>query len=249
MDRFRELASKCDHVTAMVKRKEWDVTLLAGRPKTLRVYTTEANAIHERLRTLCNGTDYRSTPADSLSLPEIDETDLLVIHTIHQADRLYAELDRFARKVRRWILLRSTGTYGGMGEPSGPGLLSAMRRYMREHPEWSVIEHKAEQYGYTLLSRDPTDKPDLPSMPRMAWNYAKALAKHQLSGAKTARRETIDARLDTCSLCPQRTANRCSVCGCFLDEGPNERDGKVLWPESACPLGQWFEETPLEATP
>jgi hypothetical protein len=242
MDRFRELASKCDHVTAMVKRKEWDVTLLAGRPKTLRIYTTEPNAVHEKLKTICNGTNYRSTAADSLSVSEIDETDLLVIHTVHQADRLYAELDRFAPKVRRWILLRSTGTYGETGEPDGPGLFPAMRRYLREHPEWSVIEHTADQYGYTLLSRDSADKPELPSMPKMAWNYAKALARHQLTGAKTARQKTIDARLDACSLCPQRTANRCSVCGCFLDEGPNERDGKVIWPESVCPLGNWFEE-------
>lgn len=249
MDRFRELASKCEHVTAMVKRREWDVALLAGRPKALRVYTTEPNPVHEKLRSLCNGTDYRSTSADLLSLSEIEETDLLVIHTVHQADRLYAELDRFAPKVRRWIFLRSTGMYGELGEPSGPGLLPAMRRYLRERPEWSVIEHKPEQYGYTLWSRDPADKPDLPSLPKMAWNYAKALAKHQLAGAKTARQETIDARFDTCSLCPQRTANRCSVCGCFLDDGPNERDGKVLWPESACPLGQWFEEPSQEATP
>jgi hypothetical protein len=242
MDRFRELASKCNHVTAMVKRKEWDVTLLAGRPNTLRVYTTEPNAVHEKLKTICNGTDYKSIPGDSLSVSEIEETDLLVIHTVHQADHLYAELERFAPKVRRWILLRSTGVYGEIGEPEGPGLFPAMRRYLRAHPEWSVIEHNADQYGYTLLSRDPADKPELPSMPKMAWNYAKALARHQLSGAKATRQETIDARLDACSLCPQRTGNRCSVCGCFLDEGPNERDGKVLWPESVCPLGKWYEE-------
>ncbi len=40
---------------------------------------------------------------------------------------------------------------------------------------------------------------------------------------------------------PQRTDNRCFVCGCFLDVGPNERDGKALWDESECPLGTWAE--------
>jgi hypothetical protein len=51
----------------------------------------------------------------------------------------------------------------------------------------------------------------------------------------------IEARLNLCMICPQRTDNRCSVCGCFLDVGPNERDGKALWDESEYPLGYWAE--------
>lgn len=243
MPRFRELASKCEHITAMVKQKEFDVTLLAGHPKVLRVYTLEPAAIHKHLAKLCGDlVDYKSQHIDWMTLDDIEETDLLVIHSIHQADRLYAELSRFGHRVRHYILLRSTGAYGEIGEPSGPGLFPAMRKYMREHPEWSVVEHDEDDYGYTILSRDITDKKKLPPLTKMVWNYTKALLKHAAAGIKTARIETIESRLDICALCTQRTLNRCAVCGCFLDEGPRERDGKVLWPESVCNLGEWFEE-------
>ena len=239
MPRFSELASKCQHVTAMVKQKEFAVTLLAGRPKVLRVYTSEPSPIHERLAAVANGTDYGWKNVDWLTLDDVEETDLLVIHSIHQADRLYAELSKFAPRVRRWILLRSTGLYAENGEGGGPVLLPAMRTFMRENPEWSVIEHNMVDCGYTILGRDPADKPKLPSLPRMAWNYAKAIAKHQATGAKLASEAKIEARLNVCMTCPQRTDNRCSVCGCFLDVGPNERDGKAVWDESECPLGNW----------
>ena len=74
----------------------------------------------------------------------------------------------------------------------------------------------------------------------MAWNYAKAIATHVASGGALASDEEIGRRLEVCQLCPQRTGgNRCSVCGCYLDEGPDGREGKALWLESECPIGRW----------
>jgi hypothetical protein len=108
-----------------------------------------------------------------------------------------------------------------------------------EHPQLSVIVHNQVDCGYTLLGCDPADKPKLPFIPRMARNYAKAIAKHQATGAKLAGEAEIESRLNVCVTCPQRTENRCSVCGCFLDAGPNERDGKAVWDDSECPLGNW----------
>ena len=70
-----------------------------------------------------------------------------------------------------------------------------MRQFMRENPEWSVIEHNMVDFGYTLLGCDPADKPNLPSLPRMAWNDAKTIAKHQTTGAKLASEAKIEARL------------------------------------------------------
>ena len=236
MRKFRELASKCRHVTAMVKQKEFDVTLLAGRPKVLRVYTSEPSNVHKHLATLANGIEYTSTAIDWLTLDDIEETDLLVIHSIHQAERLYAELSKFGRRVRRWILLRSTGAYGEAGEPNGPGLFPAMRKYIQENPKWSVIEHNKIDFGYTLLSCNPADKQK--SYDKIIWSHAKTLAKHYLSG-RTAKPQIIEARLSKCATCIYRTHNRCSICNCTLDEG----DARAVWPDSFCSLGEWFEET------
>jgi hypothetical protein len=48
----------------------------------------------------------------------------------------------------------------------------------------------------------------------------------------------LERRLETCSLCDQRTDDRCTVCGCHLAE-------KASWRSSECPLGKWqkVEET------
>jgi hypothetical protein len=80
----------------------------------------------------------------------------------------------------------------------------------------------------------------------MAWNFAKALAAHAASGRKTADEATVEARLAVCATCPQRTGNRCSACGCYLDVRPDGGDGKAIWPESECSLGYW--PAPIEET-
>lgn len=86
----------------------------------------------------------------SLDVPQIEPTDMLVIDTVHHADRLTAELERFAPSVKRWIVLRGTGAFGQKAEGgNGPGLLVGLRRYMEAHPEWFPIYHTSEQYGLT----------------------------------------------------------------------------------------------------
>ncbi len=90
-----------------------------------------------------------------------------------------------------------------------------------------------------MISRNAADKPSLPSLPRMAWNYSKAIAAHVATGAKSATEDVFNARLDVCALCEQRVDNRCSVCGCYLDESPAGTSGKAIWEESECPLGRW----------
>lgn len=224
--------------------------LAAGRPKTLIVYQTEPDPLLRRVHAAivaeqkeseqqpnrdrrCIATYTTHEGADSLSVDSIEETDLLAIHTVHHADRLYAELQRHGGRVRRWILLMSTQAFGERAEGSeGPGLLPAMRRWMQERPEWSVIYHTDRQYGLTLLSRDPADKPKLPSKIKMAANLAKSLAAHVADGAGKASQEQFEARLAVCSLCDQRRDDRCVVCGCFIDK-------KAAMRSSVCPLGKW----------
>jgi cytochrome c553 len=72
----------------------------------------------------------------------------------------------------------------------------------------------------------------LPSTITMAANFAKALAAHVADGREKADQEVYEARLTTCSVCDQRTDNRCAACGCHLDQ-------KAAWRSSECPLGKW----------
>lgn len=250
-DKIRDLASQVSRVTAIVKRREWDVFLLAGRPDHYHSYQTELDALPAIVADVVQRTETnprarrrvktysRTGITGSDQVTAIEPTDLLVIDGVHHADHLYKELTKFAPAVSRWILLRGTAMAGEISEDqTGPGLLPAMRRYMREHPEWSVIYHTATQFGLTLLSKLAADKPPLPSVITMAANFAKALAAHVMDGVEKATPEELHARLERCSICEQRRDDRCTACGCFTAV-------KAAWRSSDCPLGRW----PQSGTP
>jgi hypothetical protein len=157
---------------------------------------------------------------------------MLFIDTRHTRDQLVAELARHAGKVSRWIVLHDTQIFGEKGEDGGPGLLVGLREFMTAHPEWSVIYHTQANNGLTVISRDHRDKPVLPSGLQMAANFAKALAAHVMDGLHKVDADTLVSRLGTCTMCDQRTDNRCAVCGCFCHE-------KASLASSVCPLGKW----------
>jgi hypothetical protein len=230
--KLRDLAAQCAHVTEFGMRHGVStVALLAGQPKRFVSYDLKHDPIAEVLRKQPGNTDFEFRRGDSLSV-DIDETDLLFIDTRHTADQLWAELDRHAGKVRRWIVLHDTQIFGEHGEDGGPGLLPALRRFLQANPEWSVVYHTQANHGLTVISRDLRDKPALPGKLHMAANFAKAIAGHIADGAAKVDRETLERRLETCSLCDQRTDDRCAVCGCYLAE-------KASWRSSDCPLGKW----------
>lgn len=241
-DKIRELASQVSRIVAVVKRREWDVFLLAGRPDHLHVYQTEVDPLSNLVADVVQRTEvnpraprrvktYSRTPSHQIA--EMEHSDLLVIDAVHHGDVLYQQLIDFAPRVSRWILLRGTALAGETSEDrTGPGLLPALRRYMREHPEWSVVYHTATQYGLTLISKLNADKPQLPGVITMAANFAKALAEHVADHLEKVTPDELHARLERCSICDQRRDDRCTACGCFTAV-------KAAWRSSDCPLGRW----------
>lgn len=243
--KIRELAGQAQHVTAIVKRREWDVFLLAGRPDDVVIYTTERDPLHAVLHHTVERTEVRPdalrrikhyTVHDSLGLAlihQIEPTDLLCLDTIHSAEQLTKELAAYAPQVRRRIVLRGTQAFGERAEGTdGPGLLVALRQYLRQHPEWSVIYHSPRQYGLTVISRDPADKPKLPGVITLAKNFAKAVAEHVADGLTHVTPAQLESRLQACTICDQRNGDRCAVCGCYSQP-------KAAMRSSDCPLGRW----------
>lgn len=230
--KLRELASQCDRVTEFGMRHGVStVAILAGQPKRFVTYDQNSDPIFERLHNVQGKTLFQFQAADILQI-DIDETDMLFIDTRHTRDQLTAELARHAGKVSRWIVLHDTQIFGETGEDGGPGLLVGLREFMTAHPEWSVVYHTQANHGLTVISRNHRDKPVLPSTLQMAANFAKALAAHVMDGLDKVAPDTLVSRLGICTLCDQRTDNRCAVCGCFCEE-------KAGWASSVCPLGKW----------
>lgn len=66
------------------------------------------------------------------------------------------------------IVLHDRQSFSERGADGGPGLLAALRAFLREFPEWSVVYHTPANHGLTVISRDPRDKPALPDRITMA---------------------------------------------------------------------------------
>jgi hypothetical protein len=234
---LRELASGCDVVIEFgVRRSVSTTALLAGQPRRFVSYKLYEDPATSALQQRRGDTEFISRIGDSLAI-EPEACDLLFIDTRHTAVQLAGELQRHAPHVRRWIALHDTQIYGERGEDGGPGLLPALRQFVKEHPEWSVVSHTQANHEFTVLGRDPRDKPKLPGMVTLATNFSKALAAHVADGLQKVSSGLLQTRLELCTLCPQRVDNRCSVCGCFLEE-------KAAWRSSECPLGKWPMEAP-----
>jgi len=230
---LRRLAAESEHVTEFgVRHGVSTVALLAGRPKRMASYDmTKYPEVDALGRLAGDAVDFRFVLGDSLSV-DIEETDLLFIDTKHTANQLLGELSRHAPKVRRRIAMHDTQIFGETGDDGGPGLLPALRLFMRQNPEWSVVEHHLHNYGFTVISRDPRDKKALPGKIAMAANLAVAIAKHVADGLSEVPAAVLDSRLEICTLCDQRTDDRCGACGCFLA-------AKAGMATSECPLGKW----------
>jgi hypothetical protein len=84
---------------------------------------------------------------------DIDTTDLLFIDTFHSGIQLWEELTRHHRSVRRWIVLHDTITFGETGENGEPGLMSAVKSFVTEFPQWSIVAEYLNNNGLTVLGR------------------------------------------------------------------------------------------------
>ncbi|HJT33857.1 MAG TPA: DUF6171 family protein, partial [Pirellulales bacterium] len=252
LPKLAELAAQCGHVTEFSGRRESTVGLLCGLLKsevgsvkfedrtlqtsnlklpTLVSHNTERDRLLQTLLEKFPGT-LSLKQTDSPAIERIEPTDLLFLDTQHTAARLSEELAKFAGAVRRYIVVHDTAMYGETGEDAGPGVLVALRNFMRQQPQWSVLYHTAEQYGLTVIGCDPADKPKLPGKVTLAVNFAKALAEHVADGGQKAELAVVEERLLVCTTCEHRNEGNCSVCGCGLAI-------KASWRSSECPLGKW----------
>jgi hypothetical protein len=229
---LRDLASDCKHITEISKRKESFVAFAAAKPKTLVSHNIEPHSLMDYMEAILPGTKIQRTTLTTELVEPIEKTDLLFIDTRHTFGVMTNELKKHASSVRRYIVARGTGSNGERGEDGGPGILFALREFMKENPEWSVITHRTNQYGMTVLGRLKKDKPKLPSKIKMAKNFALAVKDHIKTGSESASKEVVEDRLSLCSICEFRNDDQCSLCGCFLAK-------KASWAESNCPIGKW----------
>jgi glycosyltransferase involved in cell wall biosynthesis len=147
------LARQCDHVTEMGTRTGISTTaLLFAQPERLVCYDKVKLAAVNRLEAVAGRTDFRFHQADVLEV-DIEETELLFIDTWHVCEQLKEELRLHAGKVRRYIVLHDTTTFGEQGEMEGRrGLWPAVEEFLAEG-HFCLRERLENNNGLTVLER------------------------------------------------------------------------------------------------
>jgi hypothetical protein len=154
MPTLMRLAIQCDHVTEMgVRSGASTAAFLAAQPKRLVSYDINKFTRYEALCRLVPDTDFTFVQADVLKAT-IEHTDMLFIDTLHTYGQLSEELLRHSDKVRKFIVMHDTTTYGEHGEiPGSQGLWLAVQEFMIRHNRWVIRTHYKNNNGLTVLER------------------------------------------------------------------------------------------------
>ena len=215
-----ELATHCEKITEFVYwPKPANVGLAAGLKAagTFTSYSPHGNYQWLGL-TLLMGDRFKTVGERPSNVTAIDDTDLLFIDTEHTADALMPLLERHHGKVRKYLVVHCTETFGERGDaPGRPGVMHALRAFCKNHPEWVVKRHDRNNNGLMVLSRCPEDVKELPSLWRKAMNYTAAMARHLANGSKVVPLEVLEERQGHCAVCEERALDACAACGCPLE--------------------------------
>ena len=167
---LRSLASRAKHVTELCQHSGNSTTgLLAAQPERLVTYDFTDRPQTRALGQVSGKTAFLfAIVPNSVDAVTIDATDLLFVDSRHTQDVLLKELTKHSAKVNHWIAMHDTEVFGVRGEDGGPGLLSALRQFLDEHPEWFVYSHAKNNNGFTVISKIPEEKPPKKILP---WGY------------------------------------------------------------------------------
>lgn len=169
LETLKKYGSECEHITEMGVR--WGASTLAfiqANPKKLVSYdikpTIESDTIINESKKYLN---HHFIIGDTLSV-SIEQTDLLFIDTLHTYNQLFSELNLHADKVRKYIILHDTTTFGRIDEQiyehasqliktretTKKGLRTAMEDFLNENENWVILEDKTNNNGLTILHKN-----------------------------------------------------------------------------------------------
>lgn len=147
------LAKQCQHITEFGTHVGHSTTAwLIARPAVLVCYDVARRPEVDVLAKASDGTYFLFWQQDVLTA-DIAETDLLFIDTLHDYEQLAAELARHAAKVRKYIVLHDTTTFGVEGEtPGHRGLWPAVEELLAQG-EFRLLARHFNNNGLTVLQR------------------------------------------------------------------------------------------------
>ncbi len=149
-------ASKCKTVTELgINSGCATLAFLLSGCKNVISYNVviSQNALKVRQAAQDDNISFKLINKDNLKT-KIKKTDLLYIDTDHWYGQIKSELSRHHKRVRKWIIMNNTETFGHINPFDGrPGMKAAIYEFLEENPEWIVKEHSIEGHGLTILEK------------------------------------------------------------------------------------------------
>lgn len=155
---LRRYSEECDIVTEFgVRRGTSTCALLLGKPERMVCFDIDKKGglPLEKYKKFAerNNIEFSFNLNNVLSI-EIDETDLLFIDTFHTYTQLSKELYLHSGKVKKYIILHDTETFGSVGEDKQtPGLSRAISEFLKNNTKWSIVKKYKNNNGLTILGK------------------------------------------------------------------------------------------------
>lgn len=166
IDTLYNLAQECSHITEMGVRNVVSTWAFMLRdPETLISIDINTNFNVNKARLAYP--KWKFIQGDTTKI-QIEETDLLFIDTLHSYSQLKKELTLHADKVKKYIVLHDTTTFGFLDEPASfqtpeitgnykieerKGLQPAIIEFLNDNPEWFLFKEYTNNNGLTILKR------------------------------------------------------------------------------------------------
>lgn len=158
LPKIRQYAINADHIVELGigGGDQGTVALLNGQPHTLDSYDVNEPGSLTLIRSLAeskgiNFTFHQGRTQDAVPV----ESDLLFIDTLHTADTVRVELDKFAPLCSKWIIAHDVVTFGSNGqcEESNQGINLAYAEFLYRNPEWRVVYFSDKDNGLLVLEK------------------------------------------------------------------------------------------------
>jgi hypothetical protein len=83
----------------------------------------------------------------------VEEADLLFVDTYHTYETVDKELTLHGNKIKKYIMLHDTVTFGVNGEDGHRGILLAINEFLAKNPHWKIVHNVEYNNGLMILER------------------------------------------------------------------------------------------------
>jgi hypothetical protein len=189
---IKRVSERVASVVGFVKRAEWEPAVASGYPGHVHFYQEEptmSRLVHKAVEEASAKRDRQIVQYSTTVKPDdIDpltvapkDCELLIIDKENSAPYLSGVLERHAPSCSKYILIRGAQNFGEKSEcGTKPGMWEAVKDWVANNPEWFIAFHNPQQFGLTMLARDPEPRPEVGVYPWPGPGYGPGTELHTM---------------------------------------------------------------------